>query len=190
MKEAAVSVGSLIQNTFLLYFSKPAADRNLYAAIKGKKIRSCLELGINSVLRTQRLFEVLSWEPENLPLKYTGIDLFEAAGSKQHPSLKQAFHDIRHPGVKVQLVPGDLYSALVRTANQLPATDLVLIGAGHDPEVLTRAWIYVPRMLGPHSLVYQEQLDNKGECSGFKQLSVNEIQKLAHSASRSQRRAA
>ncbi len=185
-----MSVGSLIQNTFLLYFSKPAADRNLYSAIKGKKVRSCLELGINSVLRTQRLFEVLSWEPGNMPLKYTGIDLFEAAGSQQHPSLKQAFHDIRHPGVKVQLVPGDLYSALVRTANQLPATDLVILGAGHDPDVLNRAWIYMPRMLGSHSLVYQEQLDNKGETSGFKQLAVAEIQKLAQAANRNQRRAA
>lgn len=185
-----MSVGSLIQNTFLLYFSKPAGDRSLYSAIKGKPIRSCLEIGINSVVRTQRLLEVLSWEPGNMPLKYTGIDLFEAAPGGKRPSYKQAFHDIRHPNVKVQLVPGDVYSALVRTANQLPATDLVILGAGHDAETLARAWIYVPRMLSPHSLVYQEQLDGKGETSGFRIMPVTDIQRLAQSASRNQRRAA
>src|SRR6187455_2615661 len=92
-KECDVSAGSLIRSTWLLYFSQPAPDRFLYKAVKGKSIRSVVEIGIGSGLRTQRMLEVLAWRRHERPLRYTGIDLFEARPHDQPGlSLKRAFH--------------------------------------------------------------------------------------------------
>ena len=186
-----MSAGSLIRSTWLLYFSQPAPDRFLYKAIKGKSIRSVVEIGIGSGLRTQRMLDVLSWRSANLPLKYTGIDLFEARG-KNHPglALKEAFHDLRRPGVQLKLVPGDPYDALVRSANGLAGTDLLIISANQDRSSLERAWTYMPRMLHTGSLIFQEDGDSKTGKTSYRRLTLLEVQRNAAIASRALRRAA
>jgi len=190
-KECDVSAGNLIRSTWLLYFSQPAPDRFLYKAVKGKSIKSVVEIGIGSGLRTQRMLEVLAWNASNLPLKYTGIDLFEARPKTQPGlALKQAFHDLRRPGVQVKLVPGDPYDALVRAANGLAGTDLIIISADQDGESLQRAWTYMPRMLQAGSLVFQEDGDSKTGKSSYRRLTLLDIQRNAALASRMMRRAA
>ncbi|MFN0020568.1 MAG: hypothetical protein ACKVP0_20100 [Pirellulaceae bacterium] len=186
-----MSAGSLIRSTWLLYFSQPAPDRFLYKAVKGKSIKSVVEIGIGCGVRTQRMLEVLSWNAANLPLKYTGIDLFEAR-SKAQPglALKQAFHDLRRPGVQVKLVPGDPYDALVRAANGLTGTDLLIISADQDGESLQRAWTYMPRMLHAGSLIFQEDGDSKTGKFSYRRLTLLDIQRHAAVASRMMRRAA
>ena len=185
----------MISSTWLLYFSQPAADRGLYGGVKGKSIRSVVEIGIGSGLRTQRLLEVLSWRADNLPLRYTGIDLFEARPQDQPGlSLKQAFHDLRPKHVTVKLVPGDPYSALLRVANSLAGTDLVIISADQDQESLERAWTYLPRILHNDSLIFREACESKpvGKApakSSYQKLTLLEIQRLAAASARAQRRA-
>jgi hypothetical protein len=186
-----VTAGSLIRSTWLLYFSQPAPDRFLYKAIKGKTIRSVVEIGIGNGLRTQRMFEVLSWQRAQEPLRYTGIDLFEARLDRQSGlSLKAAFHNLRRPGFQIKLVPGDPYNALVRAANGLPGTDLVIISADQDRESLQRAWTYMPRMLHTSSLVYQEDGDSKTGKTSYRRLTLLDVQRNAAVASRAMRRAA
>lgn len=186
-----MSAGSLIRSTWLLYFSQPAPDRFLYKAVKGKSIKSVVEIGIGNGLRTQRVLEVLAWNGANLPLKYTGVDLFEARPQSQPGlALKQAFHDLRRPDVQVKLVPGDPYDALVRAANGLAGTDLLIISADQDRASLERAWTYMPRMLHAGSLIFQEDGDAKTGKSSYRRLSLLDIQRNAAVASRAMRRAA
>jgi len=186
-----VTAGSLIRSTWLLYFSQPAPDRLLYKAIKGRSIGRVVEIGIGSGLRTQRMFEVLSWQKSKEPIKYAGIDQFEARPQSQPGlSLKAAFHDLRRPGVQVRLVPGDPYLALVRAANGLVGTDLLLISADQDRESLQRAWTYMPRMLHTGSLIFQEDGDPKTGKTSYRRLTLLDVQRNAAIASRALRRAA
>ncbi len=186
-----MSVGSLLRSAYLLYFSQPAGDRALYKAVKSRPVRSIVEIGIGLGGRTQRLLEVAAWRADCRPLRYCGIDLFEARPSAASgPSLKQAHAQLRLPNVKVQLAPGDPYSALLRVANSLTGTDVLLIAADQDRESLERAWAWMPRMLTRESLVFQEQPVAKPGQSFWQPLAVADIQKRAAAASRSLRRAA
>ncbi|WP_425613518.1 hypothetical protein NA78x_003351 [Anatilimnocola sp. NA78] len=185
-----MSAGAIIRSTWLLYFSQPANDRALYKAVKGRTIRSVLELGVGDGTRTTRLFEVLAWQEGNLPLRYTGIDLFEARPTGQKGlTLKQAFATVRAPEVKVQLVPGTPFDAMVRCANGLADTDLIIISADQQAVDLERAWKYFPRTLHNDTLVLREQTAAGGK-TVFQQLPVTEIHRLARESSKTQRRAA
>jgi hypothetical protein len=190
-RNATLSVGSLLRSSYLLYFSQPAGDRALYKAVKARPVRSIVEIGIGFGGRTQRLLEVAAWRAAGLPLRYTGIDLFEARPSRScGPSLKQAHSELRLTNVKVQLVPGDPYSALLRVANSLTGTDLLLISADQDRESLERAWAWMPRMLSPASLVFIEEPAAKLGQHAWRPLTVADIQRRAVAASRLARRAA
>ena len=185
-----MSAGAILRSTWLLYFSQPANDRALYKAVKGRAFRSVLELGLGDGTRTTRLLEVLSWEAGNLPLKYTGIDLFEGRPAGQKGlTLKQAFATIRAPEVKVQLVPGTPYDGLLRCANGLPDTDLIIISADQTAGDLERAWKYFPRTLHNETLILREQTAQGGK-TVFQPLPVTEVHRLARESSKTQRRAA
>jgi hypothetical protein len=184
-----LSVGRLLRSLYLLYLSQPASRRGLYKAVRARPVRSIVELGIGLGGRTERILEIAGWRAESL--RYTGVDLFEARpGGAQGISLKEAFAQLQLPGVRVQLVPGDPYTALLRVANALVGTDLLLISANQDPESLARAWTWVPRMLTPTSLVFLEEAGAKAGETHWRQVPSDEIQRLATAVSRSQRRAA
>ncbi len=80
-------------------------------------------------------------------------------------SLKEAHRSFKTLGVAIQLVPGDPFSALARTANALREIDLVLISADQDAESLDRAWFYLPRVLHATSVVFLEQVNPDGALS-------------------------
>jgi len=190
-RNATLSVGSLLRSSYLLYFSQPLADRAVYKAVTGRKVRTIVEIGIGLAGRTQRLLEVAAWRRDCLPLRYTGIDLFEARPSHAPGvSLKQAFAQLRLPNVKVQLVPGDPYSALRRVANSLTGTDLLLIAGDQDAESLARAWTWLPRMLTQKSLIFLEEPAAKPGQKHWRSLKLQEIEEHASKASRAHRRAA
>jgi hypothetical protein len=190
-RNASLSAGSLIRSTYLLYLSQPVADRAIFKAIKGRPIRSIVELGIGKAERTARLLEVAAWQKASLPLRYTGIDEFEGrAQDRAGLSLKAAFGVLRSPSVRVQLVPGDPYSALVRSANGLAGTDLVIVSADLNRESLARAWVYLPRMLHAESLVFQQDGDPNTGKTSYRQLTLLDVQRLAAVAGRGQRQAA
>jgi hypothetical protein len=174
----------------LLYFSQPAADRALYKALTARPIRSIVELGISLANRTPRILEVAAWRNECLPLRYTGIDLFEGRPSDlPHLTLKQAHAALRQPNVRVQLVPGDPHSALARVANSLTGTELLLVGAGQDRDSLDRAWNWMPRMLTPQSLIFVEHPGGKSGTE-WRSVPLAEMQQFAWQAGKLLRRAA
>ncbi len=182
-------LGRFIQRIWLNYFSKPASDRPLFQAVTGKAIRSVVEIGIADVARTRKLWDVLAWRGENLPLRYTGIDPFESRPKSQSPLLlKQAYAELRRDGVQAKLVPGDAPSALHRTANSLTGTDLLLISGTIAGGELSRSWTWMPRMLCAGTIIFQEVLDAQGGRS-WQRLSIVEIQQRAKAA-KSPRRAA
>ncbi|HZL87543.1 MAG TPA: hypothetical protein VFB96_04130 [Pirellulaceae bacterium] len=171
--------GRLIQRTWLLYFSKPASDRSLYRALSGKPIRTVVEIGLPDLARTRRLWDALAWRKDSLPLRYTGIDLFESRPKDQAAlPLKQAFAELRRDQVQVKLVPGDAQTALYRTANSLTGTDLLLISRNLDGNALARAWTWMPRMLHAGTIIFQEVTDSQGGRM-WQRLSIVDIQKRA-----------
>jgi hypothetical protein len=185
-----VSVGSLLRSVYLLYLSQPASDHALYRAVRSCPIRSIVELGISLTSRTPRLLEITAWRTASLPLRYTGIDLFEARAANQPSlSLKHAFASLQSSQVRIQLVPGDPATALRRTANSLVGTDLLIIAADQDTNSLAAAWTWMPRMLTPSSLIFWEESAEKPGQATWRQLTIADIQRLA-AASKPTRRAA
>ena len=186
-----MSVTRLLRSAYLLYFSQPSGDRVLWKAIQRSGVRSIVELGIGFSGRTKRLLEVAGWKASPEPLRYTGIDLFEARPAGQPGmSLKEAYAEFRRPDVKIQLVPGDPNMALRRVANSLTGTELLLVSVSQDRDSLAAAWNWVPRMLTDASLVFVEEAGAKAWTTVWKQVPVEEVRKMGASAGRSLRRAA
>ena len=177
-------LGRWVRRLWTYYFSTPVADRPLHQPLAGKAIRSLVEIGVPDVRRTLRLWDLLAERPENLPLKYTGIDLFDARLSTQPPlPLKQAFAELRRDGIQVKLVPGDPQSALHRVANSLMGTDLLIVSANLDAASLAKAWTWMPRMLHAGTIIFQESAAADGQ-STWQRLSIVEIQQRARSVKR------
>lgn len=190
-----MSVGSLLRSSYLLYFSQPAGDRALYQAISKQPVRSMVELGLDLAGRTERIFEVLSWNVSQGPIRYTGIDLFDARPlPAPRLPLKQAFKSLCKPQhgltLNVQLVPGDPASALARAANTLSGTELLLVSATQNQESLARAWAWVPRMLTSTSLVLVEFPGAKAGQGTWRRLTLPDVHQLATQAGAFKRRAA
>jgi predicted O-methyltransferase YrrM len=176
---------------YLAYFSKPICDRLLYGTIRRLKPRHILEIGIGAGLRAQRMISVaLRYQPADA-IRYVGVDLFEARQPAVPAGLtfKSAHCLLKATGVRVQLVPGDVYSALSRTANSLRENDLVLISHDQDKAALEQAWFFLPRMLHEKSLVLRETLDDDGVTTCWEAMPLAEIESLA-SRQQTRRRAA
>jgi hypothetical protein len=146
---------------YLAYFSQPAMDRSLYRAIRRHKVRRILEIGVGPGDRAQRMIGLALRDESAEPVEYTGIDLFESRRDHDGAgvSLKLAHRILSQTAARIRLVPGDVFSALSRTANVLASnTDLIVISADQDPDSLARAWFYVPRMMHDRTLVYREEV--------------------------------
>ena len=178
-----MSVIEFFKNTYLLHFSKPAENRPVYRTLLNQKPTRIVELGLGDGQRTIQMLQKASRLSPEATIKYTGIDLFEARSPEQGPgmSLKDAHRTLKMPNVKIQLVPGDPFSALARMANTLPDTDLLIISKCQDSASLERAWFYVPRMLHSQSVILHEKADG----SGFREITCEELP-----AAKTERRAA
>lgn len=184
-----MAAAGLLKSVYLSYFAKPAQDRQLFALIRRHKIGSIVELGVGAGVRAIRMIEMAQRHCTS-EIRYTGIDLFEArANAEQGLSLKQAYKSLRATGAKVQLVPGDPFSSLARTANSLTGTQLLLISADQDEESLGRAWFYIPRMLTEQPLVLVERSSESGAKSKYNRLTQSDIDTLS-GANQQHRRAA
>lgn len=182
-----MSVLHSLQYAHLAWFSKPRADRRLYRIIRKQQIRSIVELGIGNAVRTQRMIRLAVRLAADTPVRYTGVDLFEARPAEQ-PGLpfKRAYQILMPLGAKLRLVPGDPFSGLVRAANELTGTDLLIVAADQEPDSLARAWFYVPRMLHDRSLVFVEE-PQAGGGTEFRLLSPDEVNRLGRQPSVSAR---
>jgi len=175
-----VNLGRLLRSAYLLYFSQPASDRALWRAIRGRPIRTIVELGISLASRTPRMLEIARWRQSDQPLRYTGIDLFEARPADQPQlTIKQANAALRRQEMQLQLVPGDPATALRRMANSLVGTDLLIIAANQDRDSLAAAWTWMPRMLTTDSLIFLEEPAAKPGETQWRRLSLADVQTLA-----------
>lgn len=186
-----MSAASRIKYAYYAYLSKPKSERPLYREIRRRRPQRIVELGIAADCRTLRMLQVAARYAGG-PVEYTGIDLFESRSVDQDVLSLKAAHKLLKPlADKVRLLPGDPYSALASAANGLANTDLMIISRGQDPEALSRAWFYVPRMLKPETLVLQEQVV-EGEVPGTRLVPVSrlEIESWAAAQTKARRRAA
>lgn len=156
-----------LRTFYLCYLSQPKGLRPLYRTLlkrakpsrknAGGPIRKITELGVGTSERTLRMLELCPATDETV---YAGIDLFEARQNGDGPGLKlkEAHQRLATTGAKIKLIPGDPFSALMRSANSLTGQDLIIIAADQDRASLAKAWFYVPRMLNEHTVVLEETL--------------------------------
>jgi hypothetical protein len=163
---------------YLLYLSQPVADRTIYRAVRRGGVKKVLEIGIGTGKRSLRIIEIASGSGS--PVEFIGIDLYEArpAGSAQI-SLRAAHAAIKQTKARARLIPGDIYSALARTANEIGPCDLIVIAGDQQGEPLNRAWFYLPRLLRATTRVYLEQLADSGRPASFELVPHAEIQRRA-----------
>lgn len=175
---------------YFCYFSKPASERALYRLLRKTAVQSIVEVGIGRLDRTRRLIEFALDKTPADRLRYAAIDMFEARPTPAvGMGLKQVHNQLKPLGTKVQLVPGDAFSGLARSANGLAHTDLLIVNSQLAGESLEKAWFYVPRMLHDGSIVLLEEPAEDGGTS-FRPLRRLEVEQFASTAARSMRRAA
>lgn len=170
----------MLKYSYLAHLSQPAADRQIYRAIRRHRVCSIVELGVGYARRAQRMIAVASRFRPDAEIHYTGVDLFEGRPDDNPGiTLKLAYTMLKRLDARVRVIPGDPFTALARKANSLTETDLLVIAADQDPDALSRAWPFVPRMIHGNSLVFLEQSDMDRGTSRFKRLERREIDELA-----------
>lgn len=124
------------------------------------------------------MLKVAEQVSEGQPIHFAAVDQFDDRPA-QSPrlTLKEAHRRLRSAVESLQLVPGDPYLALVRSANSLGQFDFCVVTRAADPVSLERAWFYFPRMLTPNSVVMQQ--NDSGE---FELVPLTEIARRARSA--------
>lgn len=147
-----------LRSLWLTRLSKPAGERILYRHALRQPPARILELGVGTLARTERLLEVAAAAMPKADLTYVGLDRFESRGPSDPPgvSLKQAHQRLRGRA-RVQLVPGNVDTALARVCNHLGVFDLVLIAADNDERHLSRCWFFLQRITGPGTVVFIER---------------------------------
>lgn len=147
----------LIRSLWLTRLSKPAGERVIYRHALASAPRRILELGMGTLARTERLLEVATAGTPADEVTFVGLDRFESRGLGDPPgvSLKQA-HQRLHRKARIQLVPGNVDSALARVCNHLGVFDLVVISAENDERHLARCWFFLQRVTGPRTTVFVE----------------------------------
>jgi len=174
-----LSALDILKYAHLAYFSQPKSERILYRAIRRQRPRSLVEIGVGDGIQSQRMIKLCSQIVGARQFRYAGIDLFEAReATRPGITLKLAHKTLKPLAGKVQLLPGDPFSALSRSANSLTQTDLIVIRSDHDADSMQRAWFYLPRMLSERCLVFHEREDNSGQ-KKFHRLTIAEVTDLA-----------
>ena len=176
-----MSIINRLKSIHLSHFSKPPAERPIYRAIAKQQIRSIVELGVGTGVRSRQMIEQARRCSNTGEVRYTGIDLFETRGDGVPVGLPliKAHRMLKATGASVQLVPGDPFSALARVANSLGRTDLVVISADQEERPLQRAWFYLPRVLHEGSVVFIEEPGKGGPQYALRQMTRDEIDWLA-----------
>jgi hypothetical protein len=140
---------------WLVRLSKPAGERVLHAHALRTRPRRILEVGLGTLVRTERLLAAA--RSADSPIHYVGLDPFEGRGPDDPPgvTLKEAHRRLHRLG-KVQLVPGPADGSLSRLCNHLGTFELVLVSADYGPQQLERVWFFLHRLVTPASTVMVE----------------------------------
>ena len=120
-----------------------------------------LELGVGDLTRSVRSIAMAQRfhdGPES-GVQYCGIDLFEAR-AEGAIKLKDAHQQLKQTGAKTRLVPGELMSAVARTANILSAIDLLIIDSVYSGDEVEAIFPFLPRLLHDGSSIARYDLQN------------------------------
>ena len=153
----------LFRRIWLTRFSQPARERPLYRHSLRSPPKRILELGLGTLVRTERLLGLIRAHSPGVELHYVGLDRFEGRLPTDPPgvTLKQA-HTRLHSLARVQLVPGNVDTSLSRLCNHLGAFDLVLLSAENDARHLDRCWFFIQRLVHSQTTVFAETSSGSG----------------------------
>ena len=169
---------------YLAYLSKPREYRELFRTVKKLRPQRILEIGLVDVNRSLTLLEVALDGRSADDVRYTAVDLFDARSPKEKAlPLKQAHCLFKPKGIRCQFIPGLPHEALVRSANALQGTDLVIVSRDIEPESLAKSWFFMPRMLHAKSLVLIESSGPNGAIT-FAPHDLPAIERLASQSNR------
>ena len=173
-----MSIIAGLKHLHLAYFSRPEADRPLYRAIRRCGAKKLLALGVGDCQRVIRMIAAAANFGPALEVRFVGIDLFEARpdDGSQGVSLKDAYRQLKSTGASIQLLPGNPFTALARSANALGPMDVILIAADQDAPSLERAWFYVPRLLRASTRVFQEIAGEGDQATHLRELTMGDIE--------------
>jgi predicted O-methyltransferase YrrM len=156
-RNADVPKATFIRHFHLTRLSRPSHVQRLYRAIATTQARRIVEIGVGDGRQALNMIALALRSPSEKPLRYTGIDLFEARPDDSSFSLKQAHQMLHSRDYEVRLVPGDVATALTRCANELRGTDMIVVSSKIDARALDAAWHLLPRMLHKDSQVWIER---------------------------------
>lgn len=173
-----MSIVAGLKQLHLAYFSRPESDRPLYRAIRRTGAKKLLALGVGDCQRVCRMIAAAGNFGPAVEVRFIGIDLFEARPDDSSPgmSLKDAYRKLKATGASIQLLPGNPFTALARSANALGPMDIIVIAADQDASSLERAWFYVPRLLRASTRVFQEIAATANQATHFRELTMGEIE--------------
>lgn len=151
-----MSVGGLFKYAQRAFFSKPTPERQLVRLVKKEAIRRIVEVGIESLEDTTSVLQSCVKQARGEAVSYTALDLFDERSDSVEPlQLVSGYRQLVATGAKVRLVPGGAIGSLIREANSLADTDLLLLSKAVDDASLAAAWYYLPRMCHPGTLVFR-----------------------------------
>jgi thiamine phosphate synthase YjbQ (UPF0047 family) len=167
----------LWQRLWLARMSRPAGERILYRHVLQARPTRILEVGLGSLVRTERMLRAIAPRPGHEPIRYVGVDRFEGRAASDPPgvSLKEA-HRRLHALARVQLVPGNADTSLARVCNHLGTFDLVLVSSDNDPRHIERAWFFLRRFVTAASTVF---VDGDARGGAWQAVSLERIDELA-----------
>ena len=144
------------QKTYWRQLSKPASDRPLWSFLLERPINSALLVGMGDGLQTKNLLQLVQRDDPSVVFRLAAIDLFESAvAGSGHLRLKDAHRLCAVAGVKAHLIPGELKSALPRTAVTVLPSDLVICNYRFEKDsVEHQTWLnWLPRLVHANSTV-------------------------------------
>ena len=133
--------------------------KHLLKFVKNSGPCSIVEVGLGDLSRTIALLNAASKGKSEDQIHYCGIDLFDARPEKPL-SLISVHRELKKMVCKVKLVPGDPFSGIARTANELMNTDMIVISSEIDSESMDQARFYLPRMVHADSLIFEENRES------------------------------
>lgn len=166
-----------LRSARLVYVVSPAGERDIYREIRRRQARKIVEVGVGDGQRARRIIEAATRGAGSA--YYAGIDLFELRLPADGLTLKQAHALLKVRGARVRLIPGDPFTALARTANEIGACDLIVIAGDQPDESLERSWFYIPRLLHAGTVVFIERPRTAERAGEFALISHEEIRQRA-----------
>ena len=142
-----------------IHSATPKCDRALHRRVKTTMPQRIVELGVGDLSRATRVIAMAQRYRKDT-IHYCGIDLFDARSEDASLKLKDAHIRLSQTGARIRLVPGDLMSAIPRTANMLTNTDLLIVDATHSASELESIRPFIPRMLGPCASIARYDVNN------------------------------